>query len=59
VSLSDVRLERVSGWAKFIAVRTGKASRAEMLGLNMIVDSGGIAGGVITIRTAIQPAPAP
>ncbi len=50
---SNVRLERVACGTELVAVGAREAVRAEMFGLNMVVDSGGVAGGVITIRTAV------
>ena len=46
VLFRNMRLESVAGGTELVAVRTGEAVRAQMLGLDVIVDGGGVAGGV-------------
>ena len=48
-----MRLESVAGGTELVAVRTGEAVRAQMLGLDVIVDGGGVAGGVVAVCAAV------
>jgi hypothetical protein len=56
--LGDVRFESVAGWAELVTVGTGEAHGAKMFCLNVITDCCGIAGRVVAVCAAVQPAAA-
>ena len=53
VLFRNMRLESVAGGTELVAVRTGEAVSAQMLGLDVIVDGGGVAGGVVAVCAAV------
>jgi hypothetical protein len=55
VLLCDVRFERIARRTELLTEGADETLRAEVLGLYMIADCAGIAGGVVTVRTTVHP----